>query len=373
MVALMVLSGCAAEAPAPGRSPTSSGKPSPSAEVALRPVAAFDIGCESVVDPGIASTVVGAATLAEPAFSLSARRIALLEDGGLSCIWLGSDKQIALSVVALPDAADMFDRASVARANPMFPYGPVDTSFDLFDAALVSCDDGTVTSGYQCTWHVLSGDVWIVVGLTGVPDSDVVVPVPRDNPDTSRKPLVPVAEGSASLVLVESVVASLEQAPRIDVSHRPRDIGSCSELIDAGAIGSTLGVAISSPQDVIDPDSTLPSAAPHLGGSMADFSMQRLGFAECSIATTDPDSQWSASVSILDDVDWRLEAPYGPPRGTRESFDDGSLYHECFSDEGGVGCFVTVVSGDTTIVVYLGDSDDLAIVRAIAASVLARA
>lgn len=370
----VAITGCVPRAPLAVPSLSVSVSPTLAAPERVDPVSAFDIACSDLASDDEIATVVGepGAQISPPSASAAyhgALIAAVLADGGMSCEWPTGDTSLSfsrLSVVALPDAAGLYERAKSKLMERPFPWFPSFTSFDYFDGALVECSDynGWGTS-YVCRWHVLVDDVWLAIELGGVPETDYHVPVPRENPDTSRKPIEAVVDGSASLGLITTIVDSISSAPRIVVEHVAAVLPNCSALID---VASLQPLAVSPIEVVRDDEPPELDPAP-ASESLQLFSMERLGFRHCVVATT---SEWTVISRVLSDVDWLIEPPFAAPQGTlREVEGLGSVYEFCSGDESGEFCAVTVVGDRAIIAMQLDNSKDSAIPIAVARSILA--
>lgn len=182
------------------------------------PSAAYDIQCDEIVDTSRLDAVVAGSTPEPQPLYLSPDDFgmvgaAVLQAGGLACVWRGETYDTGLTVIALPDALDGLSASieAILAARPN-DGGHVETS--VADGGLVKCQRADEYRAPACDWTVAAGDSWLYVRTAGLAEGDVVAPPP--NPDTSIPPATP-AEGSAAEALVEDIATAIADSGRQEV------------------------------------------------------------------------------------------------------------------------------------------------------------
>ena|GEM_PF-6776018 len=368
----VVLGGCSTVEPVASPAPTASASPVP--ESRPDPVSAFAIDCLELGSlAGIAANDgYFAAPLSDARASATYSGFpgaTLLADGALSCVWLSGEHEglwvPLVSVVALPDADEMYSRVKPFLVDRPYPYTDTFSAFDNFDRTIIQCHEKGELIGMECTWHVLAGDVWLEIVLSRVEASDYRLPSPATYPDNHPKPLKPVVEGSKSLPLVTSIVNAVTNAPRVPVDHVMADFPPCTSLIDMDSIAGLSNEPLNTAPDETPPEQKpIPNAI-----YLYEFSAERLGFRNvCNVSTL---ADWSLSFRVTKGLDWVLEPPFSVPDGSVDVVDGlGTTYTYCYADEGGIGCEVTVVSDDIILSMNLRSSHDVSIATIIGAEIL---
>ena len=369
------LASCVLEPGSATPEPSQTASSTPSASPVLpEPISIFDVSCQDLVAEASIQSLVGdhgpLETSGVSATYRGMQEAAVLADAGLSCTWPTLVSGLAIpsvKVTALADAEGLFARLKPTLIERPAIYMPAYTEFDLFESTLVECLDYYVGSiGYVCKWQILVDDIWLAIDLGGVPATDVYVPVPRENPDTSLKPIEPIVEGSQSLTFVSAIVETLREAPRRDVNRRSIEIPACTTLVDTSA----LQVMASGPLEINGdgaPEVLWENPNP---ATIGDFSMERAGFKQCVVYS--PLDHWGVQFRVAPDVNWLLKPPFSVPPGTLSVVEGlGEVYTECYSGEGESGCSLTVVGSGAMIAIYMYDSQDSQISLEVARSVLA--
>jgi hypothetical protein len=386
VVGTLLFSGCTVATPITSPSASNSPQPQPQPSATTPPltdpISAFAIDCAELVPDDVITAVLGdhqapVASLNVGASVRGSLVAAILQDGGISCTWSRPQDHNALfpalSVVAIPDAADFFDRAVPVLTKAETKHSPVYTSADAFDATLVKCQDGYEGVNFVCEWSVLSGDTWIALQLAGMPDGDVSVPAPRSNPDTSLKGLVPVVDGSASLELVTDVVTSLASAPRNAVNRVSADLPSCTKMLKISTIQKGTGFTVSRIASTASLDFYGSNATADVGFAIWNFSFERLGYRQCFVGDADPGAYSSPVLTVSRNIEWLMSAPYGLSDGkTALQVENlGIAFTECTTGIEGEGCVLTAQRGDLLVIVQYAGKKQLDVAVAITRSVFA--
>ena len=309
LVIAALLASCAgAETDQPSVSPpesTPSAEPTP--EALVPPVSAFDLSCDDLLDADLSTAVWGEPLGLRDGYPIQATPFglvdaAVLHNGGLSCTW-STDGQIEpeLVMMILPEAEESFDVVVDGLTSPPYTYTPA----DIADGAVVACSDAYSWWGLECVWNAIRDDVWIFAAARYLPAGEATVPSPRDNPDTSRKPLVPTIEGSLVADLVESVLAAVVSAPRTEVPRPGEPAPSCSQLFSsASAITVLDGRPVRGGPIEFTADS-MPRTRQSTIGSMGFASADRLGYVECFV--DDSASRIATTVVVAPESAWLFD------------------------------------------------------------------
>lgn len=302
------------------------------------PVAAFDVSCGDLVSAERMTTVWGEPlilgdppyTITDTTYGLS--EAAFLHNGGLSCAWThGEQRETALTIMLLPEAADAF--TTVASGLIAEPYSY--SSAPVGDGAVVACSDAYTWLGLVCTWNARQDDVWIFLSASFLPAGEATIPIPRDNPDTSRKPLVPTIDGSLVADIVAGAVDTVVRAPRVEVPRPTLAAPSCSDLFSSPSAEALLNGRSVTGGPVQFTAESVGTTNQVSQGSMGPVSAQRLGYVQCTVA--DGAGELAFSVMVAPDADWifghpRYLAPTDPIRV-------GEVAAWCPDD--GYSCFAT--------------------------------
>jgi hypothetical protein len=372
-----------------------SATPTPSAEpaVATRPISAFPIDCADVVSDETVSATVGehdpVVQHQLPRVStISMAEVAVEQDGGLWCEWHrpieSGDQRIALRIIAIPDAAADFGRIRPSLMKPADLFAARFAHVEAFDDTFIRCDESTLSDPSTpaetrnvvgCSWHVLAGNTWLAVDVDGVPSSDYRVPVPRNNPDTSAKPLVPVVDGSASLALITTVVSSLESVSRDIPDTSQPAMPDCPALIDRKRVQSSLSMKIKA----IKPAASAvhPSASTNVSEALAAYSAERVGNRRCAVSENRGFGSWTALVTVARSAPWLADELTMNADASMVSAVEGlgTVIADCSDGadefEGYPTCYMAVLgSGGDVVYVFIADSDDPLIGIEIARSAL---
>ncbi len=304
----VVLTSCAPPEPEVAAESAPTPAPTPSATV-VPPVSAFDLECDDLVQPELMTAVWGESLQTHETRPLSVAPsnlidASVLHDGALSCSWaLEGEGESALTLVALPQAEAAWSVA--ADTLVAAPYGYARAP--LADGAVVGCDDSISWWGLACVWNATLDDVWIFVGARFLPESEATVPSPRDNPDTSRKPLEPTTEGSLVGAIVDNALTMLAGAPRAEVPRPTQTAPDCAELFSSPSGVSLLDGREPRGGRVEFSGDSLSRTNQYLGGAMGFVSAERLGYVECHLP--DSASQLAVSVAAAPEADWIFEQP----------------------------------------------------------------
>ncbi|MBX9470943.1 hypothetical protein [Microcella sp.] len=289
--------------------PESTPTAEPTPEVLVPPVSAFDLSCDDLLNPDLSSAVWGEPLSLRDGYPIQATPsglvdAAVLHNGGLSCTW-STDGQIEpeLVMMILPEAEEAFAVVVDGLTSPPYTYIPA----ELADGAVVACSDNYSWWGLECVWNAIRDDVWIFAAARYLPAGEATVPSPRDNPDTSRKPLVPTTEGSLVADIVESALAAVVGASRAEVPRPAEPSPTCAELFSSASASTLL-------DDRPVRGGTIEFTAESLGrtnqsstGSMGFASADRLGYVECVVA--DSASRKAITVVAAPEAAWVFDQP----------------------------------------------------------------
>ena len=376
-------------------------RPSATPVVNAEPVGALSIECEDLAAPELIAAVLGAplapvGKTGLPGISFAIPDASIVQDGGLLCRWSRPDVEDtyfeypSLTVKALSDAADLYKRnwyAILSAPEGRTPYFRV----DLFDAAAAACSGGWTNVDaadepiieYWCTWQVLADDVWLEVSIDHLPASAVRVQLS----DTLAEEVTPILDGSPSLALLNSMVASIRASDRLPRAPALRGLPECADFAPAlsphverwdDATQSMVPVEVVDSSLTLEDltESSVPTLrdASHglaLGGwgfrtrypwaDMSRFSFERLGFRDCEVNVTvvspysGSDEVWLVDhFYVTRGLDWLVAAPNPTPYGDRVEVEGlGVLFDAyCLNEE---SCSDMMLSGDVLIGFPYGD------------------
>ncbi len=302
------------------------------------PVAAFDVSCDELVAAEDMTEVWGEPLVAggrlypitDTPFGLY--EAAQLHNGGLTCAWTRAGQlETALSIMLLPDATEAF--STVASGLIAEPYSY--SSASVGDSAVVACSDADEWLGLVCTWNARQDDVWIFLSARFLPAGEATIPTPRENPDTSRKPLVPTIEGSLIAGIVASALDTVVSAPRAEVPRPTAPAPPCAELFSSPSASALLNGRSLTGGPVQFSEDSVGSTNQVSQGSMGPVSAQRLGYVLCSVA--DGESELAFTVMAAPEADWI----FGHPRylSPTDPLQIGDVTTWCPADS--YSCFAT--------------------------------
>lgn len=302
-LAVVMLTSCAApasEAPPAVAPSVEASSPAPLEP----PAAAFDLSCDDLVSPEQMTAVWGEALRKSPGYPLTATPsglldAALLHNGGLFCAWSGSAQdETVLTITVLPDAAEAFAVAVDALAASTVP----PTEAPLADRAVVECSDAYEWLGVVCAWNAQRGDVWLYAAANFLPSSEVTVPSPRDNPDSSRKPLVPTTDDSLMAAIVEGALDAVVDASRVEVPRPAAPAPTCEELFAGPTAVALLDGRVVQGGRVVFGVSSVEGTNRLTQGAMGPASADRLGYTRCVVG--DGPNQPAVIVGVAPEADW---------------------------------------------------------------------
>lgn len=351
-VALSVLlSGCAAEsAPSAVPTPTPSESGSERPEPGSVPVPSFALECADVVDASVLSALYGTTIVERDPVPLTAADdplIALIQDGALVCEWAPAGAPAfahVLRVTLIENAPDAFAVITSTLAAAPLSYHVRDESSVVLAA---SCRDSA--GGADCHWSAASSRVWIEASFQSLPLTDVIVPDPRENADTSIKPLEINFDSSTSSALVRTALTVAESAASVLQPLLPNR-RACSEVAPATAPEIA---ALGAP--VVDLPPTIGSTSAYSTIGQWALSLERQGVTRCTVTT-------GAGVRLA-----LVSIP-------NAAWTDGtvSLVETCWID-GSTGCTLGTVEQGTLLIVSQDGSADPAVARSVLVAMTAAA
>jgi len=270
---VLALGGCGLPAPV---------QPSPEPSIApvSSPESAFDVACDDVIPLSDVQDVWGAelSVVAHPFAganrSWAMQGTALIQDGALVCAWGLPDQVPQVVLLALPDAANGYERSEPSFLSEPFSY----SKSEGFDGLLTSCRDDSELHGAQCHWNVLAGDVWLSLFVQDIPDDEFVAGL--------GGAIEAVVDGSSTLGFATAAVEALSMAERREVVRGGGDLAPCTEL-SAADVAEVLDIAESSLSVFSGRpvEGSMGRSTPEFGQVMWAYSYERLGYTECGFAT----------------------------------------------------------------------------------------
>lgn len=355
----IVVAGCASvggssgePAPSPDNTPVVLEPTEEPAPEKIVPSPLFELGCEDVVPIDRVIELYGpevAALEARPTFvdTTRVRTAAALADGALVCDWARpGDSLPTMTLMATVATADEY---AVGYAGyDLFPRPT--PPLPVLDGARATCIESypAGTLMLSCGWSVFSDGVWIVASFTDIPNSEVVEPAVRQNPDTSSNPVTANPDGVAAKILIDAA-SSLAASALPRSSPVSPDI-SCDELKDGLASPSVFGTLISAYDLGTMEAEDLGTSTASMGGLLPILGVQRQGWTDCHFVYPS-DLDGSIAVIFAPGASWILDSP-PHPLDQRVDLPSGDGFTRTTLDEGGETSSVALRRGDDLLFVH---------------------
>lgn len=341
-LAVVLLTGCVAQDP--GQRPEPSTDSTDSTDLAAspdRPASAFDRGCDELAPIEDLRAIWGDALEPAPYNEAGAQgswemqATALIQDGALTCRWSLPGDDTRITVIALDDAVDGYDRTESAFLEN--GYVPATVG----DGALTYCR--TEGAAPRCHWNILSGDAWISLFFEDLATDELAAEA------GARTDGTPVAE------VAFAIIDSITDTPRVAVERVSGSLASCSDSLDQADVADALGVPIEklSGSGGRPLESALGSSTPDFGQTMWAYSFERLGYSECYLDA----GSVTGSVITAPGAAWILGDPTALQGETKEVEDLGRGTSDCRTEGGFAICTVAIAVGDDLALVSLGSEE----------------
>lgn len=290
-ITALLLTGCAPAAPTESFAPAISATPTPTptptdspSPVAGRSV--FGVDCNDLVpDPstipvlGVGTSLVNEEVRPRLANTWRAPEIAVLQDGGLHCVWLTEEDRYSLVMTALDDAADGFDRAAPQYQNEYYHYEDA----GIGDRSLADCRDW-YAGAVVCEWSALQDGVWLSAGFFDVAATEFTIPEVREQPDGSFAVPQPVLDSAASAI-VDHALSALSSSIRNSRYEATTTVPSCDALVDPDALANSAVIDTGSlTESATGLEDSLGRATPHTGFVEGYLAIERQGFVDCYVS-----------------------------------------------------------------------------------------
>jgi len=367
--ALVFLTSCAEVAPqeTPTEPPVIE---TPAPEALKPPVSGFSLTCDELVSPETVGAIWAEELRSEAIAGVHLTPSgligsAILHDGALSCRWFTGDDPLAarLTIIALPESNAAWETISDTLLAPPYDWTPASVG----DSSAVSCDDSNSVAGLECLWNATQDDVWVFVGARNLPATEATIPVPRDNPDTSRKPLIPTIEGSTIAAIVAESLDNLVAADRRVVPRPATAAPDCGELFSSeSGVEFLAGRQLRGGRVELTTDS-VGRTSQSQGGAMVFASAQRLGYTECLL----PESTTEIPVHVVvaPEAEWAIGYPSLYPAAGYETVDRAMVMCAEYSCVAYAVVEGTVMASETSMGEYTEEIARDAAVRAVLAMV----
>lgn len=334
----------------------------PTATAWERPAVAFEVECDELVPIEDLRAIWGGGLKPVPYEEAGAQGswemqgTALLQDGALACRWTVPGKQSQITVLALDDAADGYERTeSTYLDDTRFDYN----SAEIADGAQTYCrtEDGPP----RCHWNVLAGDAWISLFFEDVSTSELA---PGGSARTSDTPLAEVAI---------QFINSIANSPRRHIEREAGQLEPCRDTLGQAEVAEALDVPI----DELGGSAGRPleyalgTSTPDFGQTMWAYSFERLDYYECMFGT----ASVTGSVITAPGAGWILDDPEALQGSVTEVEGLGRGIAECRTEGDFAICTVAIAVGQDLALVSLSPedpADGLTLAKAVASLLVPR-